>query len=256
MQLFTFEGEPITGELVDRALKSIFPDLQGFQMGIDIHRFMSLRITGIIFTGHLTNSVVGVAIQKNCNLIIATESNFENGDVLRKYGGILEQCFRHGIYIYSITDTLAVSQSIHAQILKRVFDHSSFLLVQNNEKSPLSLFFDEKVHLKSLVQRFNEGSLYFPFGHSFETTEISITWLVLDCETVEKQHNRPDLIISVRLDPPLLDYCKRNKIPLLWIQRQSWLNEVTREIQYLFSLSVKAVSFYYQVPPYSFSALD
>ncbi len=245
MVLKNYYGEKIQAIDVDSTIKSIVSNPIGYILHDD--EYIKYRnISNIVLCGSLTNSVIGIAIQKKANLIITFESNIANKNSLKLYSRGLEQCYKKDIMIYEIGCPWKLEDEfLHKVISKMVSikENISFFRFHDVFIPHMIVSLPQTLPLKSSFFRILRNSIYFTHKDwtEMDAKNVVITtdphW-ILDIQTITF-----DAIFSFTFSPKIIEYAKIKKIPFFAIQKDVWLNEFMREFAMLFSTEINAFSF-------------
>lgn len=230
MVLYTYKGEKVTAGLVDSAIREIFPNSEGFVLRGNNIAVEKWKVTGIVASSTLTNSIVGVALQKGANLILCLESGLHGFDSILENAKILEVCYKNDLLVYEIGAPWSLNRETFISLISRIIDNSDVSIFSVPSISIGHIVFNSAVPLPffGLFGRLVPGSISFS-QKSIKDHECKRILMIENPVSLKLFKNMNiDSILTFQLTPKLIEFSKKNKILSLVLNYSHFLNELLR----------------------------
>ncbi|RMG34200.1 MAG: hypothetical protein D6732_10705 [Methanobacteriota archaeon] len=232
MVLQTYKGEIVTAGMVDVSVRKIFKKSKGFLLRRDYDSITKWKVTGVIATSLLTNSVVGIALQKGANFILCLESGLENSNSILSNSRILEVCYKNDILVYEIGSPWSMEPEIFYQLLSKLTDNDglTFFTIPEITMAHVVIYFKEPIPLRGIFDRLIVGAITFS-QKSVSDHDTKRAIILEKFESLDPIANLGiDCLLTFQLNPELMSFSRKNKILSIIVNHQQWLNEFLRII--------------------------
>lgn len=222
----------ISGSSIESYITQLCSSTTGWQLKRNPLRASAVHVKGIIICGAVTNKVVGVAKQKNCNVIIAIDPiDFNNIS-----GEALEVLYKQEIFIYAFGPQWEFQQCSNSYFAK-LFEVDEALIFRDGA-SATSFSYDAKQPLHLLLQKFANGSILWSTQQNDEVLLPSIQSVVLAANATAADqylHTSVNLILSYAIPANLLQVINLSQQSFLYLPRQLLLEKFAQYIYYQFT---------------------
>lgn len=214
-------------------------DESGWMVKRSHERNDKIKISGVILTGFLDNSVIGLALREKLNVIITISPN---SDIEIENNDLSETIYKNDLFVYSIGDQWLYNLKIGNSIIGRIFNcENAAFWNENLSFNNYYISFNNYMNFHWIISRFQKV-IKWVHPHvlpNLEDTNIS-NMLIVDkvINTLELEKPHPSIIVAGEISSELINYCMKFKIILVWINKQSLYNEIIRELLYEFKVQL------------------
>lgn len=200
-------------------------------------RNQNFIVNGIVLSGRLTNSSIGIALHQQANLIVLVEefnrSQLPDDD-------IFEILYKNNIFILSLNYTDFFNRKNGQKLVAHIFGGAqgpTSKWVSAEIQDQLTIFYELKVKLSTVLDRFPRSLLWIPQRMKINNSEIFIQKVSIALNPSSRTifRDQPHMIISSQINQQVLNISWKKDIIYSWINIDDLLNEISRELTYIVS---------------------
>lgn len=159
-------------------------------------------ISGIVLSGKLTNSSVGLAIREQANLIIIL-TKFNPINLIED--DIFELLYQNHLFIISLNLTEFNIQTNGLKLITHILggaQSKASFWVSEMDTFSLNIFFEPKLPLKLVMNRFENSFYWIPQRLRIDNFEINLQKIILTFEipNYDLFKEEPNLVISTKIN--------------------------------------------------------